>query len=184
MKIIDKKAEKVLDFWFKNHTMNDWFRVNDAFDTLIKTKFYDLHLNAIMGELHTWRISPEGALAEIIILDQFSRNIYRHNMRSYLSDAAALVLAQSFISNSFDKELTKYEKLFAYLPFMHSESLVIQKEALALFTSLDDAYIYDYAKKHHDVIQKFGRFPHRNIILNRDSTPQEIAYLTEYPNGF
>jgi uncharacterized protein (DUF924 family) len=184
MHTIDEKAQEILDFWFNQHNFDDWFTQNDTFDNHIKTEFSNLHLDALTGLLHHWRTTPHGSLAEIIIFDQFSRHIYRNDIRSYLSDEAALTLSNTLIKNNFDKELNANEKLFAYLPFMHSEKLDIQKKGLLFFASLGSPQVYDYAKKHHDVIKQFGRFPHRNIILRRQSSQAELDYLQEFPNGF
>lgn len=184
MDIIDKNAQRVLDFWFNEHNIDNWFSVNTDFDNKIKAEFSNLHLRAIIGEFHVWRNTPKGALAEIIILDQFSRNIYRNDIRSFVSDEAALILSQSFINHNFDRELSIFEKLFAYIPFMHSEKLDAQKKSLELFSSLDNEKIYQHAVQHHDIIVKFGRFPHRNTIMKRQSSDEEMEYLKQFPTGF
>lgn len=181
---MDENIVDILDFWFKGNSRNDWFVVNPALDKKIADLFLSLHSHAVQGELFSWRETPEGALAEIIILDQFSRNIYRHDKRAFMNDQAALILAHFLRTQNFDKKLTNDQKLFAYLPYMHSESLVIQKESLCIFGELGNPQALTYAQKHFDVIEKFGRFPHRNSLLGRSSTLQESEYLLKFPDLF
>lgn len=178
------EAASVLDFWFHQYNYADWFAVNPDFDQKIIQNFRELHNQAILGELASWRTTPQGALAEIIILDQFSRNMFRDDPRSYAYDLAALILSQQFIKHKFDQDVSDDYKHFAYLPFMHSESLDNQQQSFVLFRDLGKPQTLDYAHRHYDVIKKFGRFPHRNITLKRVSTPQELAYLQDHPNGF
>ena len=134
-------------------------------------------------ELFEWRKNPKGRLAEIIVLDQFSRNIYRGLPESFIADPQALTLAQEAVAGGHD-ELEPLEKTFLYMPFMHSESLLIQDQSVRLFENLGNENNLDYAIKHREVIQRFGRFPHRNSILGRPSTVEETEFLTQPGSSF
>lgn len=174
--------KKVLDFWFEECTENDRFNGGERVDLLITERFYDLHTKVAAGELWQWRATPEGSLAEIIVLDQFSRNLYRGKPEAFVFDGQALMLAQVAIEKGFDTELSDQERLFIYMPFMHSESRVIHKEAISLFTTLGNEGSLKYEHIHKEIIDQFGRYPHRNKQLGRQNTPEEEAYLhdTEY----
>ena len=174
--------DSILHFWFNELTPDQYFAVDPSLDNLIRERFTITHKAASQGELYTWRSSVEGRLAEIIVLDQFSRNIYRGKKEAFASDGIALVLAQEAIERGVDKKLTSQQKLFLYLPFMHSESLLIHKQAMQLFSDPDLKENFEYEKQHKHIIEKFGRFPHRNEILGRVSTPEEIAFL-QLPNS-
>lgn len=167
----------VLNFWFKELSPKDWWVKNEELDKLITTRFLDTHQKAVRGELFSWRKTAEGRLAEIIVLDQFSRNIYRNDPRSFLYDPIALVLAQEAVFLGCDKELSIEKRNFIYMPYMHSESLIIHNEALKLFDQkgLEENLKFEHA--HLDIIKKFGRYPHRNIILKRESTNEEVEFL-------
>lgn len=173
----------ILDFWFTETKQEQWFIKDPEFDNLIKNKFFEVHIQATKGELYSWRLTPQGRLAEIIILDQFSRNIYRDDPRAFTFDSTALVLAQEAISQQQDKLLTQKQRWFLYLPFMHSESLAIHIEAVKLFTDLGLSQVLDYEIQHKEIIDRFGRYPHRNNILNRESTLEELEYLKTH-SGF
>lgn len=174
----------VLDFWFKQLSPADWWKKDAGLDSLIKTQFIDLHQQASDGELFKWRKTSEGSLAEVIILDQFSRNIFRDTARSFSSDGMALVLAQEAIAKNFDKELKPTQRAFLYMPFMHSESLIIHKQAKKLFGQPQMESNYDFELKHAAIIEEFGRYPHRNAILGRESTPEELVFLTKPNSSF
>lgn len=178
--MVEYQLEDVLHFWFVELTNKDWFSSNQELDALIKKRFKEILSKAKAGELYSWRTSIRGRLAEIIVLDQFSRNIYRNNARAFSSDDMALTLAQEALKTGEVKFLTKQEVSFLYMPFMHSESLLIQEKfSMNLFAEEGLEKRYKYAKEHYETIKKFGRFPYRNNVLNRTSTSQEIEYLRE-----
>ena len=174
----------VLDFWFTELTPKQWWVKDDELDALIERRFGNLLNQAKAGELFQWRDTALGSLAEIIIVDQFSRNIHRDKPESFINDSMALVLAQSAISKGFDKELSETQLSFLYMPFMHSESSKIHIEAVKLFESLGNKNNLDFEYKHKAIIDKFGRYPHRNEILGRESSKEEIAFLKQADSGF
>lgn len=181
---INTLAQQVISFWFKEIDPSKWWVKDEEFDQEIKDKFLLAHQQATKGELFHWRVTPQGRLAEIIILDQFSRNMFRDTPASFSTDSLALILAQEAISNGDDALLSPTEKSFLYMPFMHSESLIIHDEAIKLFTALGNENNLAFEKQHRDIIEKFGRYPHRNNILNRSSTPEEIAFLQQPNSSF
>lgn len=144
---------------------------------MIKNRFESLHKQAIAGELSSWRKSAEGSLAEIIVLDQFSRNIYRDTVDSFTSDSLALVLAQNMVASGQDMSLSPLQRSFVYLPFMHSESKLIHKQAVQLYEKLGQKENLEFELKHKAIIDQFERYPHRNKILKRVSTNEEIDFL-------
>ena len=172
----------VLDFWFNPETQPLWFAKSDDFDALIKQNFYDIHQKAAQAELWSWRKTVEGRLAVIIVLDQFSRNLFRDQAQSFAQDPLALALAQEAISLDLDKQLSPEQRTFLYMPFMHSESKLIHEFALKLFQRLNNPLNLDYEKQHKAIIDRFGRYPHRNAILARSSTAEELEFLTQ-PNS-
>lgn len=174
----------VLNFWFNEIKPSQWWIKDPDFDELIKNKFLALHLQASQGELYNWRSSAKGRLAEVIILDQFSRNIFRDTSKAFTYDATALVLAQEAISQKQHLELASIERTFLYMPYMHSESLTIHDEAVKLFRSNGIQENLDFEIQHRDIIAKFGRYPHRNAILNRESTPEELTFLQQPNSSF
>lgn len=176
--------EQVLKFWFEELTPQQWFVKSDEIDSLIKVRFTALLKSASKSELYEWRESAEGRLAEIIVLDQFSRNIYRGQPKSFSHDPLALVLAQEAISIGADKSLTDQQKSFLYMPFMHSESAIIHQQAVKLFSQPGLENNLDFEMKHKVIIDKFGRYPHRNKILGRESTPEEIGFLKQPNSSF
>ena len=143
-----------------------------------------LRAAAIKGELWPWRATATGRLAEIILLDQFSRNIHRNDKDAFSADSMALVLAQEAVSVEADKVLTPQQRAFLYMPFMHSESLAIHDVALELFSQEGLEREFTFEKRHQQIIEMFGRYPHRNRILGRESTPEEVAFLKKNPQGF
>lgn len=165
----------------------DWFRKSDAFDRLVAERFGDEIEAALAGTLPpAWAAEP---LAEILLLDQFTRNVYRGQPRAFAGDARALALAQGLVASGTDRALTTMERWFAYLPYEHAESLAMQDESVRLFSALaaEDqrlADALDYAHRHRDVILRFGRFPHRNAVLGRASTAAEQEYLAQPGAGF
>lgn len=176
--------QTILDFWFQEIKQPQWWVKDIIFDKLIKDRFGQIHKKAINCELFEWRQTPKGRLAEIIVLDQFSRNIYRETPLSFACDKQALVLSQEAISVKADLELSAIENSFLYMPFMHSESLAIHDIALSLYKNIGIKANYDFEVKHKKIIERFGRYPHRNHILGRASTPEEIEFLTSLGSSF
>ncbi|TMP60867.1 DUF924 domain-containing protein [Pseudoalteromonas sp. S1610] len=175
---------KIIDFWFNELEPKQWWQKDDRLDAQIKTRFCELHHQASVSELFDWRESAIGSLAEIIVLDQFSRNIYREKPASFACDALALALAQAAIAKGFDKELTDEQRVFLYMPFMHSESKLIHKEAVKLYKALGIKNNLDFEYQHKAIIDRFNRYPHRNKILGRDSTKEELEFLKQPNSGF
>lgn len=177
-------AGAVLEFWFSSLTPADWWRKSDELDQQIAQTFGPTLTAAKAGELEDWRSTPRGRLAEVIVLDQFSRNIFRDRPEAFEADAVALVLAQEAIRQNADHSLNAAERAFLYMPFMHSESLRIHDRAVALFGSPGLEYNLDFEQRHRAIIARFGRYPHRNAILGRASTPEEIAFLQTPGSSF
>ena len=176
-------STEVIDFWFNELGTKDWFRKDDEIDARITQRFRAVHSWAARGELWSWRSTALGALAEIIVLDQFSRNMFRDDPRAFATDGMALVLAQEALRRSLDRELSPSQKSFMYMPFMHSESALIHETAVKLFTEPGLEENLDFELRHKAIIDRFGRFPHRNRILGRPSTPEELEFLKTSP-GF
>lgn len=176
-------ANDVIKFWFVEHGPKDWFSGGEAFDKKIVERFSDTHKRAHAGELFAWRTSPEGRLAEIIVLDQFSRQIYRKDPRAFASDPIALTLAQEMVLRGDDKEIAEERRSFVYMPYMHSESLVVHDEAMKLFGALSGNNL-EYEIKHRAMIEKFGRYPYRNQVLGRENTAEENAFLAAEHDSF
>jgi uncharacterized protein (DUF924 family) len=171
----------VLDFWFGLSDSERWSN-GKLLDPIIKAKFSGVHAAAEVGELWAWRESPEGRLAEIIVLDQFSRQIYRNSRAAFANDSVALVLAQESVRLGADKRVGEEKRQYFYMPFMHSESLKIHLSAEGLFERLPSNLKYEM--QHRAIIQRFGRYPHRNAILGRISTPDEIEFLKTPGSSF
>ena len=174
----------VLEFWFKEITPAQWWKVDPAFDQLIASRFADIHTQALASELFAWRSTPHGRLAEIIVLDQFSRNIHRGTPRAFAADSLALALAQEAVSAKADDELTQDERTFLLMPYMHSESKSIHVIAEQLFKEKAAEGNYNFELRHKAIIDRFGRYPHRNAILGRTSTPEELEFLTQPGSSF
>ena len=172
-----KMYEEIIKFWFEEIEPSQWFAKSDEFDKVIIERFSEIHSKAIKCELHNWRTEAQGRLAEIIILDQFSRNMFRDSALSFAYDSLALALSQEAISVRADKELTAIERSFLYIPFMHSESLEIHKVAMELFKKNGIESSIEYEIKHKEIIERFGRYPHRNEILGRKSTKEELEFM-------
>ena len=182
--------QDVLAFWFADGPgvrRAVWFRRTDAFDAAC-AEFRAVLAAALRGDLNGWSTTPRGALALVVLLDQFPRNIHRGTPQAFAGDAAALAIAEAAISAGFDRALLPVERVFLYLPFEHSERLADQDRAVTLFEALagepDMAQTIDYAHRHREVIRRFGRFPHRNPILGRTNSAAEEAYLAEPGAGF
>lgn len=176
--------QDILQFWFHDIAPKQWWIKDADFDQQIQDKFQAIHQQARQGELYQWRATAHGRLAEIIVLDQFSRNMYRDTPQAFAYDGVALILAQEAVRNEADKVLSATEKSFLYLPYMHSESLAIHEVAVSLYQAKGLENNLDFEIKHKVIIEQFGRYPHRNNILGRTSTPEEIAFLKQPNSGF
>lgn len=185
------EAHDVLDFWFgapgslhygKSHA--EWFRKSDDFDVLIRVRFLRLVEQAAAGRLAHWRESPLTLLALIIVLDQFPRNMFRDSRKAFATDAMALDCARHMTALRWDQRLHPIERGFVYLPFEHAEDIDAQRTCLRLFGELGRADLLDWARKHYLIIERFGRFPHRNALLGRVSTSEEIEFLKQPGSGF
>lgn len=170
-----EQARQIVGFW-REAGRSKWFAGGAAFDAQCE-RFADLHFQAARGELAHWLDSPEGALALLLLLDQIPRNIFRGSAHSYATDALARRCADFAIQAGHDQAVDAVLRAFVYMPFEHSEDMADQDRAVALFEALGNADFLGYAVKHRDVIARFGRFPHRNAALGRESTPSELAYL-------
>ena len=176
--------QEINKFWFKELEPKQWWVKDTKLDRLIIDRFSDVHARATRCELFGWRKSAEGRLAEIIVLDQFSRNMFRGSPLSFAYDSLSLALAQEAISTCADRLLSQAEKTFLYMPFMHSESLQIHEVAVELFRNNGQQASLDYEYKHKGIIERFGRYPHRNEALGRGSTAEEIKFLQQPGSGF
>ncbi|MBJ7537671.1 DUF924 family protein [Marinomonas transparens] len=176
--------DDVLSFWFNEIEPSNWWVKDANFDRLIEDRFLALHEQANRCELFEWRASAQGRLAEIIVLDQLSRNIFRDTPKAFASDPLALALSQEAISLGKHHELNETERSFLYMPFMHSESLKIHDVAVVLFKDNGVQATLDFEIKHRDIIAQFGRYPHRNLILERASTDEEMEFLKHPNSGF
>lgn len=176
--------QPVLDFWFCELSPAQWWKVDAQLDRQIAERFGGLHERAARAELFGWRTDPRGRLAEVIVLDQFSRNMFRGDRRAFATDPVALVLAQEAVAAGADLALSPVERAFLYLPYMHSESKPIHEVAARLFQERAPGGNYEFELKHKAIVDRFGRYPHRNAILGRESTPEEIAFLAEPGSSF
>jgi uncharacterized protein (DUF924 family) len=189
-------ADEVLAFWFGapgspeyGRTLDKWFRKDERFDREIVTRYGTLIEQALAGELALWSDEPRSALAHIVVLDQFTRNVYRDSPRAFAGDARALAAARALVATGGDETLLPVQRSFVYLPFEHAEDLQTQNEGVALFERLaaSDAQMsgaLDWACRHQVVIARFGRFPHRNAVLGRTSTPEELEFLQQPGSRF
>jgi len=182
---------EVLEFWFgepRGARRRQWFEKDPAFDAQIRARFLPLHEALALGDPAYWLDDAQRCLARIVVLDQFPRNMFRGSPRAFAADPLALQAAHHALAQGYDRTLLPVERMFVYLPFEHSEALADQERAcelcrpLAAFAETDD--VYRYALAHRDIIARFGRFPHRNAILGRASTPEELEFLTQPGSGF
>lgn len=176
--------QEVIDFWFNPETQPHWFAKSDAFDQILRDRFKHVLKQARQCELWSWRENAEGRLAEIIVLDQFSRNLFRDSPQSFAQDPLSLALAQECLSLGLDNNLSFEQRPFLYMPFMHSESKLMHEHALNLFEDLGNPINLEFEKKHKVIIDRFGRYPHRNAILGRESTAEEIEFLKQPNSSF
>lgn len=174
----------VLDFWFSELSPKQWFMKDPALDSSMAERFTGLHLALSRQVPDLWTETPEAWLALVIVFDQFPRNIYRGSPLAFATDGLALKEAKAAIASGADMAVSQAQRIFFYLPFEHAEDLTEQHRAVQLCEVLGDANYLDYARRHRDVITEFGRFPHRNAILRRDSTVEELAYLSKPGAGF
>jgi uncharacterized protein (DUF924 family) len=192
---MNQEITQILNFWFEDpQTENygkpraEWFTKNTDFDQLINQQFFHLYQEAKSQKLNHWQNSPQGCLALILLLDQFPRNLFRNNPQAFATDDQALTIAKYTIDQCFDQQLLPVQRWFIYLPFEHSENLEDQQYCLKLFASLkNDPHsqnVLEFAQQHFNIIAQFGRFPHRNQILGRVSTPAEIEFLKQPHSSF
>ncbi|MEJ6000325.1 DUF924 family protein [Paucibacter soli] len=176
--------QDILRFWFEETPHRAWWTADPAFDALIRERFGELLRRAAQGECEAWRSKPRGRLAEIVLLDQFSRNVYRGSPQAFAQDGMALVLAQEAVSRGELAPLSGVERGFLLLPYMHSESRLVHQCAEQLYRehALDDNYQFEL--RHKTIIDRFGRYPHRNAVLGRVSTAEELEFLQQAGSSF
>jgi uncharacterized protein (DUF924 family) len=188
-------AQTILDFWFGGETEAEfgqrralWFKADAAFDQLVGAACHVHHLEAAAGRLDGWAATPKGCLALLILLDQVPRNLFRGSPRAYATDAKALALAHDAVAHGFDRPLHPIQRCFVYLPLEHAETLADQRRSVALFEALapelTSKTTLAAVHRHYEIIARFGRFPHRNAVLGRVSTEEELAFLTEPNSSF
>ena len=181
----EKSIQAVLVFWFKEISPESWFKKDPLFDDMLTQKFGRMIEQALAGQLDKWAQNKEGRLALILLLDQMTRNIFRNTPKAFSGDEIACALSLRSVADGFlQTEKNVHKRQFFLMPMMHSEDLKIQKQSLPLFQALTSENTYNYAIKHHNIIERFGRFPHRNHILNRPSSNEEIAFLTQQGSSF
>ncbi|NMF97476.2 DUF924 domain-containing protein [Aromatoleum toluolicum] len=176
--------QTILDFWFDEVSPAQWWKKDAAFDRMVAERFGDMYAQAARGELFEWRGTAAGRLAEVIVLDQFSRNLFRDSAAAFACDGMALVLAQEAIAAGAEQALRPVERSFLYMPFMHSESLCIHEVAVQLFERNGIPDNLDFELRHKAIIERFGRYPHRNAALGRESTPEEVEFLRQPGSRF
>lgn len=176
--------DEVLSFWFEETDAKSWWAADPGFDDLIRQRFLGLLQEAASGELYEWRATAQGRLAEVIVLDQFSRNVHRNTPRAFAQDPMALALAQEAVVAGALASLDPTQRSFLLLPYMHSESRKIHVVAEALYREFAPAGNYDFELKHKAIVDRFGRYPHRNEVLGRASTPDEVEFLKQPGSRF
>ncbi len=175
--------DEVIRFWFEELRPQDWFVRNAATDETCRTRFLDLYESVSEQAARTQVATGRHALATVIVLDQFPRNMFRGSPRAFATDAQALRISEQAIAAKLDRELTPQQRAFLYMPFQHAENRDVQERSVELFASLGDSQSLSYAHKHKEVVDRFGRFPHRNEVLGRKSTPDEVEFMKSHP-GF
>lgn len=184
MSAIGATFQAVLSFWFTETDPKQWWQRSDAFDQLIRARFAGVHEAASRCELFEWRASHEGRLAELIVLDQFSRNLFRDDARAFACDPLALGLAQTAVALGIDRDLEPVRRAFIYMPYMHSESPLIHEQAVSLFSAPGLESNLAFELRHKAIIDRFGRYPHRNVVMGRPSSPDEIEFLKTPGSSF
>ncbi len=174
----------IIKFWFGEIEPESWWKKDESFDQLIRERFLAIYQQAANCELFEWRQDALGWLAEIIILDQFPRNMFRDTAQAFDTDRLAVILVQEAVANQVDRELTPPQKSFLYMPLMHSESALIHETAMELYSQPGLEFNLDFEKKHKAIIDRFGRYPHRNAILGRESTDEEVEFLAGPESSF
>lgn len=188
-------VQEILDFWFGKPNQPDygqerktWFRKDPEFDQEVRSRFLEDYQLSAAGQLEDWKKTPQGCLALILLLDQFPRNIFRGQPQAFATDSQALAVAKHTVDQGFDQELLPVQRWFIYIPYEHSENLADQQRCLQLFSTLQDdpksTSTINYAYQHFQVIERFGRFPHRNQILGRETTPEEAEFLQQPGSSF
>lgn len=172
--------DDVLQFWFSPETQPKWFAKDDALDAEIRRRFSVFYEHIRDGAHADWKDSPRGLLALVIVLDQFPRNMFRGSPQAFASDDIALTLAELGIAKGFNVRLSPEERMFLYMPLQHAEKMDVQEQSVARFAELEIDYALNYAREHRDIISRFGRFPHRNAVLGRTSSPEETEFLTTH----
>ncbi len=185
--------EKVLAFWFGREgepgygeARGEWFRKDDAFDAEVRDRFGVLYEEAAAGNLEGWKDEARSCLALVIVLDQFPRNMFRGDPRTHATDGEALAASKHAVERAYDRELAPLERVFLYMPFMHSEGLEDQRRCVEIFEAMGEAgeMYLKYAVAHKEIVERFGRFPHRNALLGRASTPEEVEFLKQPGSSF
>lgn len=179
-----KESHEILDFWFEEIDPSYWFSKDLYFDEQVRTRFFETYKQALTGKTSMWRSTPRGRLAEVILLDQFPRNMFRDKPESFASDSLALHLSKEAVRLGEDQKLSSVEKSFLYMPYMHSEDRATHIEALHLFSQPGLEYNLKFELKHKVIIDRFGRYPHRNRVLGRASTAEEIEFLKGPDSSF
>jgi uncharacterized protein (DUF924 family) len=179
------EISEVLDFWFADGMAKKWFVKDDAFDRELRARFAGLYAHAAAGAMDGWMDSPQGCVALCILLDQAPRNLFRGDPRAFATDAAALAVTRHAMERGFDRALPQAQRLFLYLPFEHSEAMADQDLCVSLLEGMDeDPKWLAYARQHREVVVRFGRFPHRNALLDRETTPEEARFLKQTGSSF
>jgi len=192
---VPSRADEVLDFWFGSEGepgygefREAWFRKDPEFDAEVTARFGELYEQAVAGDLDGWRDDARSCLALVIVLDQFPRNMFRGDGRTHAADEKALESSRYAVDHALDRELPAFQRMFLYMPFMHSENLDDQRRSVELFARLADEPgapdVTSYAAGHKEIVERFGRFPHRNEILGRHTTPEEAEYLKTEGSSF
>lgn len=181
----DPEIAELLDYWFNTLTEQDYWVRNDAVDQTIRDRFATLYDRAAAGDLDHWQNSADGVLALVIALDQLPRNMFRDDPKTWATDGKALAIAEAAIAKGLDLKIDKPRCMFLYMPFEHSEDLATQERSVEIFKRLDlDEDTYGFVVRHWEIISRFGRFPHRNTVLGRISTPEELRFLEEPHSSF
>ena len=178
------EKEEILNFWFKECKPEQWFKKNEDFDQIVENRFSSVIEDAIEGKLDSWEETETGCIALIILLDQFTRNVFRDTPRAFAGDKRALVLSQLCCDKDYLTNPDVQRRQFMLMPMMHSENFAVQDAALPLFKKYASEKDYEYAEKHREIIARFRRFPHRNVILGRKSTNEELEFLKQPGSSF